>query len=67
MGSKKSGLSAAKIRNSLKKGRLWIIYNNKEFEVIELFSKRVSIKNLEGSMYNASVQELEFKAFKANT
>ena len=59
-------IKASKIRNSLKKGRLWVIYNNKEFEVVDLFSKRVSIKNSEGSLYNASVQELEFKEFKAN-
>ena len=56
-------IKASKIRNSLGKGRLWVIYKGKEFEVIELFSKRVLIKNSNGDRYTTSVQEVSFKEF----
>jgi hypothetical protein len=56
-------MKATKIKNSLKKGRLWVLCRGREWEVIELFTKKVLIRNREGDMLQVSVHEVEFKDF----
>jgi len=56
-------MKASKIKNSLKKGRLWVFWRGKEWEVTQLFTKKVLIRNRDGEMFQVHVNEVEFKEF----
>ena len=60
------GIRRSKIKNSLKKGTLYVSWREDKWEVINLLTNKALIKNEMGEMFQVHVNELEFKEFIKN-
>ena len=56
-------MNASKVRNSLKKGKLFVLHHGVEWEVRDVYKKKVTLVKGDATM-TCSVHSIEFSKFK---